>query len=72
MLRKTLIATVAVSALAPIALVPTEASAYTQPIIPYFHPSTIQMPRTLGQPNYGPPFRFVNPPARRPLFLPYR
>ena len=71
MLRKTLIATVAVSALAPLALMSTEASA-VQPIIPYFHPSTIQMPRTLGQTNYGPAFRYVNPPARRPLYLPYR
>ena len=48
MLRNTLIAIIAVSALAPLALVPTGASAgYNPPrsVIPTFHRSTIQQPR---------------------------
>jgi len=61
MRRNILIAIVAVSVLAPLALVPTGASAgtYTPPrsIIPTFHPSTIQQPR----PSYTPPRPIISP-----------
>jgi hypothetical protein len=52
--RNILDAIVAVSVLAPLALVPTAASA--QSVLPTFHPSTITQPRTLNQPSYAPSY----------------
>jgi hypothetical protein len=53
MLRYILVGIVTVSVLARLALVPTSASAQSMSVLPTFHPSTIQMPRTMNQPTYG-------------------
>jgi hypothetical protein len=52
MLGNILTVIVAVSVLAPLALVPSGASAQSMSVLPTFSPATIQQPRTM-KPTYG-------------------